>query len=105
MLFNSYIFIFAFLPITFLGYFLLNRLNLINISKYFLLSSSLFFYAYFDIKYLPILIISMVFNFYFGKILSNKKSKTYLTLGILFNVALLSYFKYMDFFIVNFKTR
>lgn len=103
MLFNSYIFIFAFLPIVFIGYFLLNKLDLIKTSKYFLLGSSIFFYGYFDIKYVPLLIGSMIFNFYFGKLLSEKKNKIYLTIGIISNVALLSYFKYTDFFIKNFN--
>ena len=102
MLFNSYVFIFAFLPITWLGYFLLNKINF-NLSKYFLLFASLTFYSWFDIRYLPLLLGSLLFNYFFGNLLNKNSSKLYLWIGILGNVSLLAYFKYTDFFIENFN--
>ncbi|RLA77540.1 MAG: MBOAT family protein [Epsilonproteobacteria bacterium] len=111
MLFNSYEFIFAFLPITFFIYFYLNHKRLTEASKGFLVFSSLFFYSWWNITYLPIILSSMLFNYIIGNSL-NKNSgeghhkfskKTLLTFGILFNIALLGYFKYSDFFIENFN--
>lgn len=115
MLFNSYEFIFLFLPITFFIYFYLNSKRLTEIAKGFLVFSSLFFYSYWEIKYLPIILVSMLFNYTIGNTLSksneeNKKGlhksfskKSILIFGIICNVSLLGYFKYADFFIENFN--
>jgi alginate O-acetyltransferase complex protein AlgI len=115
MLFNSYEFIFIFLPITFLVYFYLNHKRLTIASKGFLVFSSLFFYSWWNIAYLPLILISMLFNYVIGNSLNkdiktNKKgfSKTFsnksiLIFGIVCNVSLLGYFKYADFFIENFN--
>ena len=107
MLFNSYEFIFAFLPLTFFIYFfLLNRRVLVG-AKAFLVFSSLFFYSWWNISYLPLILTSMLFNYAVGNSLnSNFKKvqihkKSLLTFSILANIALLSYFKYADFFIEN----
>ena len=107
MLFNSYEFIFVFLPISFFVYFYLNRLRLTRASKAFLVFASLFFYSWWNISYLPLILVSILFNYTIGTVLSdetkNKKisKKTLLTIGITINVILLAYFKYMDFFIEN----
>ena len=107
MLFNSYIFIFAFLPATFFIYFYLNHKRLTEASKAFLVFSSLFFYSWWNIAYLPIILVSMLFNYVIGISLSKDKEHTkiskkgLLTFGIIANVALLGYFKYADFFIEN----
>jgi D-alanyl-lipoteichoic acid acyltransferase DltB (MBOAT superfamily) len=79
-----------------------------EISKGFLVASSLFFYSWWNVVYLPIILISMLFNYVLGSSLSkdNKKSfskKTLLFFGISLNLALLGYFKYADFFIDNFN--
>lgn len=107
MLFNSFIFIFAFLPITFVIYFYLNKKRLTEASKAFLVFASLFFYSWWNIAYLPIILVSMLINYVFGVSLSKKSEhqrvdkKILLTFGIIANVALLGYFKYADFFIEN----
>mgnify|MGYP000529989612 CR=1 FL=1 len=113
MLFNSYEFIFAFLPITFFIYFYLNNKRLTEASKGFLVFSSLFFYSWWNIAYLPLILSSMLFNYVIGNILSksNKENKTknnlskksVLIFGIICNLVLLGYFKYADFFIENFN--
>ena len=105
MLFNSYIFIFAFLPFTFFVYFYLNRHNH-TAAKLFLVFSSLFFYSWWNPVYLPIILGSMFFNYYIGLQLSKKeltrsKKKAILVFGIVMNLSLLGYFKYRDFFIEN----
>lgn len=48
MLFNSYIFVFLFLPCALLGYFLLNNVKKYELAKCFLIGMSLWFYAYFE---------------------------------------------------------
>ena len=113
MLFNSYEFIFAFLPITFIIYFYLNSKRLTEASKAFLVFSSLFFYSWWNIIYLPIILGSMLFNYIIGNSLSTKEEhkkinlqktfskRTLLTFGIMCNIVLLGYFKYADFFIEN----
>ena len=111
MLFNSYEFIFAFLPISFFIYFYLNHKRLTQASKGFLVFSSLFFYSWWNIAYLPLILISMLFNYVIGnslnkEIKTNKKSfskKSILIFGIVSNIVLLGYFKYADFFIENFN--
>ena len=109
MLFNSYEFIFAFLPLTFFIYFYLLHKRLIVGAKAFLVFSSLFFYSWWNIAYLPLILSSMLFNYALGNTLSydSKKlkisKKTILTFGIIANVVLLGYFKYSDFFLENFN--
>ncbi len=107
MLFNSYEFIFLFLPITYFIYFFLNKRHLTEASKAFLVFASLFFYSWWNIKYLPLILISMIFNYSLGRELTNPKKlkrvskKRLLFIGVAFNLGLLGYFKYMDFFIAN----
>jgi len=105
MLFNSYVFIFAFLPISFSLYFYLNTKSTL-LAKKFLVFASLFFYSWWNIFYLPIILGSMFFNYAIGQQLNQQREKifskkTTLILGILANLMLLGYFKYMDFFISN----
>lgn len=104
MVFSSYEFIFAFLPIVFIGYFCAYKSRLLQ--NIILVAGSLFFYAYFNISYLPIMLSSIVVNYligYFIDKLSHKKSiaKLLCVTGVLFNIGLLGYFKYYDFFVEN----
>ncbi len=104
MLFNSYVFVLLFFPLCLLGYFGLNRFGKYKWAQVFLLGMSLWFYGYFNPSYLLIIMTSVVLNFGIYKWmgpLSGKKKKAVLIVGILFNVGLLVYFKYMDFFIGN----
>jgi algI len=101
LLFNSYAFIFVFLPLVFFVYFFLNKKRLSNLAKAFLVSASLFFYAYWSVYYLPILLGGIVFNFLVSKFLAKHQSKAILIFGIVCNLALLGYFKYADFLISN----
>jgi len=108
LLFNSYEFIFFFLPITFFIYFYLNSKKFTEASKAFLVFASLFFYSWWNIIYLPLILVSLLFNFTIGRELSNHsiKSRNYsakilLVMSVVLNVVLLGYFKYSDFFIMN----
>ncbi len=108
MLFNSHGFIFAFLPVTFLIYFFLNKKRLTEASKAWLVLSSLFFYSWWNIAYLPLIMGSMLFNYVIGSALSGQRSseptayrREILFFGVISNLALLGYYKYADFFILN----
>ena len=112
MLFNSYEFIFIFLPISFFVYFYLNYKRLTTASKAWLVLTSLFFYSWWNISYLPIILSSILFNFTITRFINdygeNKKKyfskKSLFQFGLIFNIGLLAYFKYMDFFIENTNT-
>lgn len=107
MLFNSVEFILLFLPLTLLIYFILLRRRLTIAAKSWLLFASLFFYSWWDIKYLPLILGSILFNYTVGGLLAEYDSgvrqkvskKAIFVIGILANIALLCWFKYMDFFI------
>jgi len=109
MLFNSYEFIFVFLPITFFVYFYLNHKRFTEASKVFLVCSSLFFYSWWSIAYLPMILVSMIFNYVIGRSLNktfNNHDKVsvrrlILIFGVVLNLSLLGYFKYADFFLEN----
>ena len=107
MLFNSFVFIFLFLPLTLAGYFLLNRFHKHEWAKGWLVVASLYFYAFFNPSYLPIILSSIVINYSIGSALVKNTGwflahrKILLVAGVLFNLGLLGYFKYTDFFIEN----
>lgn len=105
MLFNSLEFILAFLPLTLLGYHLLAKLTGARLAFAFLAFASLFFYGWWSPIYLGLLIGSILFNFYVGKLLGQETghSKLILWIGIVFDLALLAFFKYTDFAIANFN--
>lgn len=101
VLFNSYEFIFLFLPIILCGYFMLNRQSS-EWGHYWLVLASLFFYGYWNPAYLGLIGFSICVNFCFGRyFIYEKNTKIPLCLGIIFNIALLGYYKYTDFFITN----
>ena len=102
MLFNSYVFIFLFLPIVLGGFYILKRLRKYSLAKVFLIGMSLWFYGYFNPWYLFIIIGSVLVNYMFYRLIcSSTKKKLFMILGVLFNVCLLFYFKYFNFFIDN----
>lgn len=108
MLFNSFDFIFVFLPLCWILYFGLNKLGLFQSAKGVLIIFSFYFYAYFNISYLPIIVSSILVNYLIGRLLAAEhtafKRKLLLWVGVAFNIGLLGYFKYYDFFIENLNT-
>ena len=107
MLFNSYIFIFAFFPIIFFGYFRIGKHNH-ELASLWLVAASLFFYGWWDVRYLGLLLSSIVFNYGAGYLIwqkivnqSGRHAKILLLLAIGLNLTLLGYFKYAKFFASN----
>ena len=103
MIFSTYEFIFVFLPIVLIGYFLLSKLKNCKIQQIFLILASLFFYGYYNVGYLSIILISVIVNYLISVLISKKHKKWILVLGLIFNISLLGYFKYSNFFIDNFN--
>lgn len=103
MLFNSFEFVFLFLPIVTLIYYLLQKLNQIEWARFFLVAASLFFYGWWNWHFLPLMVGSILFNYSIGKRISTSHSKSLLAFGIALNLAFLGYFKYVDFFIENYN--
>ena len=101
MLFNSYLFILLFLPLTLAGYYLLNHFGRYRAATFFLLGMSLWFYGYANPAYLALILASIAVNFALSRALGAKPRKVLLAGGILLNLAPLLYFKYCNFFLEN----
>ncbi len=107
MLFNSYTYIFYFLPAVFVIYFYLNKKRLTTASKGFLFVASMLFYCWWKLEYLPLILGSILFNFILGISLAKQSEhgkisrKSLLIIGITANVTLLGFYKYTDFLIGN----
>lgn len=109
MLFNSLGFIFLFLPVTLLVYFVLLRRRLTMAAKSWLLSASLFFYSWWNVTYLPLILGSILFNYTIGGLLAEYDTerpkavpkRSIFVFGLVANILLLCWFKYMDFFIAT----
>ena len=105
MLFNSYVFIYFFLPVALAGFYILGRRKMYSWATLYLVAASFFFYGYWDMRYVPLLFASIVFNYLVGRQLEkNLGNKTWLFFGIVVNVLLLGYFKYTDFFLSTVNT-
>ena len=107
MLFNTYAFFLGFLPLVLLGYYVLAKYSL-RLSNLLLFLSSIAFYIYWDFSYLPLLLGSIAANYLLGLRISRNKeagrdtgARRGLIAGLLFNMGLLGFFKYADFFIAN----
>ena len=98
MVFSSPLFLFVFLPLT-LGIYYLTPLKLKNL---FLLIASLFFYAWGEGAFVTIMLVSIGMNFLTGiKIAKSNRKKLWLGIGIVGNLSLLIYFKYINFIVAN----
>ena len=128
MLFNSYIFIFLFLPLCLVGFYILQNRQA-TLAKVWLTCFSLWFYGYFNLSYLAIMICSIVGNYFVHSMIVKARnretaieqvesmckkikvdekpkkisgrSKKILIMGIVLNLFVLFYFKYFDFFLSN----
>lgn len=102
MLFNSYLYIFIFLPVVYLGFLGLTRFSSYKWVVTWLVVASLFFYGWWNPVYLGLLGISILVNYSLGHALQRMQGdlrKPLMIAGIVFNVGLLAYFKYANFFV------
>jgi alginate O-acetyltransferase complex protein AlgI len=105
MLFNSFQYILIFLPLSVLTYYFLIKLNE-RLAKCWLIFVSAIFYSFGSFIYLHLLLLSLIINYALVRVLSEKckrkkSGKIIFFIGIFFNLGLLGYFKYADFFIMN----
>ena len=101
MEFSSYTFVLFFLPATLLGAAILMRWGTQSARMLFLTAASILFYAWWDWRFVSVLALSLIVNYVIGLSLARRAHKPVLILGIGFNLLLLGYFKYVDFFITN----
>ena len=103
MLFTSIEFL-IFFPLLFFGYYFLSKKN-VRVQNIFLLFASYVFYAWADWRFLFLLIASTLVFYYLGLAIFRTKNKKslYTTIGVVFGVGMLGYFKYTNFFILSFK--
>jgi alginate O-acetyltransferase complex protein AlgI len=106
VLFNSYEFLLAFLPLVIAGYFATNHYVGPRAGNAWLVAASLFFYAWWRAEYLTLLAASIVVNFFVGRAIMRRAAqgvptRALLVAGIAFDLLLLGYFKYANFFVEN----
>ena len=101
MLFNSLEFL-LFLPIVFCLYWFVFNNNL-KVQNLLLLISSYVFYGWWDYRFLSLIFFSTIVDYCVGLKIYNsndkKTKKSYLWISILFNLGILGFFKYFNFFI------
>lgn len=102
MVFSSLIFIFRFLPV-FIAVYYITPYKYKNLC---ILIFNLFFYSFGEPKYFPIMISSIIIDYIVSILIQrnfkNKaKCKVLLLVSIIFNMGILIYFKYANFFIEN----
>ena len=101
MLFSSVPFLFYFLPAVLLVYFLVPK----RAKNGVLLLSSLVFYGWGEPRYLPVMLVSILQGYIFGRLIERfrdtRRAKLFLVLSVLLSLGTLAYFKYADFMIAN----
>jgi D-alanyl-lipoteichoic acid acyltransferase DltB (MBOAT superfamily) len=101
VLFNSAVFVFLYLPIVWIGYLLALRLPWARASIAWLGVASIFFYGYWNPVFVPLLVVSILFNYAAGRLLdpavwnaSPRARKAVLAGAITVNLAALAWYKY-----------
>lgn len=102
MVFSSTVFLFAFLPITLIGYYILPRF----LRNLFLFLVSIAFYAYGEPKFVMVLLLSICVNYIFGLLVDRFRDRRLLArilliLMLVFNFGFLVVYKYMNFITEN----
>lgn len=94
MVFSSTVFLFIFLPITYILYLVFKNITIRNII---IIITSLIFYAYGEPMAVLLMILSIIANYFFGLGMTGKHKKIILVSSIIFNIAMLYVFKYLSF--------
>jgi alginate O-acetyltransferase complex protein AlgI len=110
MLFNSYIFIFAFMPVALGGLYLFNKGRHTTGATFWLIAISLFFYGWWNPRYLLLLAVSITANYLIGLSINRARlrqipfsPKLLLTSGVILNLAFLGYYKYVNLLVTTFN--
>jgi alginate O-acetyltransferase complex protein AlgI len=103
VLFNSYQFIFAYLPVVLIGCFLLAKFAGPQVAQLWLIGASLYFYASWNAFYLPLLLGSILFNYAIAIMMVKQEDearrKQLMLLAVAIDLGLLAYYKYTNFFL------
>ena len=94
MVFSSTVFLFIFLPVTYILYLVCRNIKVRNII---LIIASLFFYAYGEPRAVFLMILSIIVNYFFGLGMTGRYKKPLLIISIIFNLLMLYVFKYLSF--------
>jgi alginate O-acetyltransferase complex protein AlgI len=102
MLFTTFEFQFLFLPITLAGYFYIAYLFEAPLARLgWLAAASLAFYGYWDLRFVPIIVLSILFNYAMGLLIARQPDRTAkgwaLTVAVSTNLLALGFFKYTNF--------
>ena len=104
MQFNTYIFIFFYIPVVLMGYYLTNKFSN-KMGKAFVIIMSCIFYAYAGVAFFLLLLGVMFCNYLFVILLNRcekrEQSRKILITAVIMNILILLYFKYYNFFIIN----
>lgn len=102
MVFSSLLFLFRFLPITFVAYYIAPK----RFKNLVLLIASLFFYSWGEVRYFPIMVAVILVNFFAGLILERldgnaRARRAVLIVAVVFSIGWLAFFKYTNFILGN----
>ena len=99
MLFNSPEFIFFFLPLALAGFFVLGRFGGFRVAIAYLLATSLVFYAWWRPADVPVLLVSVVLNFWLARAIqktpTDRRAGIMMVIGVVANLAALGWYKYV----------
>lgn len=98
MLFSSLTFLFGFLPLIIAAVFIAMKISGPRLAAVILLAGSLIFYSWQTPEYFFLILGSIVINFSFGRKIIKRQSKRVVAIGVIFNLALLGWFKYIGLF-------
>ena len=98
MLFNSYVFLFAFLPLALLGWW---QLRDVRLRLVFITLMSYVFYCWWDWRFLPVMLASTLTDYVAGRKIATSarpgRRKAWLVASLTINLSMLAFFKYYDF--------
>lgn len=102
MLFNSYQFLLIFLPLAILVYALADQSP--RLRTWVLIALSLAFYGYWDVRFLPLMVFSILINWFAAQLYAATRRHGIITAAIAGNLLLLGFFKYTNFLAQSFAT-
>ncbi|MEQ8661796.1 MAG: MBOAT family O-acyltransferase, partial [Gammaproteobacteria bacterium] len=102
MLFPSQVFLLLFLPLTLVAFHAFARGVEARIGV--LALASLAFYGYWDVRFLPLLVVTIGINWLLGRAWRATRNNGLIVAGVVFNLGLLAFFKYTNFLVESLLT-
>lgn len=101
MVFSDPLFLAGFLPASLLLFYVIRTYAGGVVAVWTLLGLSMVFYAYWSVLFLGLLLIQVSVNYAIGRQIETTPHRALLPLAVMFNLGLLGYFKYRNFFLEN----